>query len=127
MLFEVINNCTACAVTVKIRTLSVPVADLGAAGQTPDRRRCSRCNSSVYVVHTRNLSDSLALHRLVLGASGVAEDTGRSSDAVWTEDGLGTRSPDRQEDVVCLDECRISLSALISDLMVEEKPSVFTK
>lgn len=77
--------------------LSVGSADLVAAGQTPGRRRCSHCSSSVYGAHILSLSGSPAPHRLFRAASGVAVDTGHSSDAVWTGGGLGTRSPGRQK------------------------------
>lgn len=77
--------------------LSVGSADLVEAGQTPGRRRCSHCSSSVYGAHTLSLSGSPAPHRLVLAASGVVVDTGHSSGAVWTGGGWGTRSPERRQ------------------------------
>ena len=77
--------------------LSAGSADLVEAGQTPGRRRCSHCSSSVYGAHTRSLSGSLAPRRLSLAASGAAVDTGHSSGAVWTGGGWGTRNPEGQE------------------------------
>lgn len=76
-------------------------ADLVVAEQTPGRRKCSRCSSSVYGAHTLSLSGSPAPHRLALAASGVAVDTGHSSGAVWTGGGWGTRSPERQRKGQC--------------------------
>lgn len=76
------------------------VADLVAAGQTPGRRRCSRCSSNVYGVHTPSLSGTPAPHRLSLATSGVAVDTCHFSGAVLTEDGLGTRSPEKNKMVI---------------------------
>lgn len=76
--------------------LSVASADLVVAEQTPGRRRCSRCSSSVYGVRTLSPSGSLVPRRLALAASGVGADTGHSSGAVWTGGGWGTRSPGRQ-------------------------------
>lgn len=67
------------------------------AGQTQGRHRCSHCSSSVYDVHTLSLSGSLAPRRLSLATSEVGVDSGRSSGAVWTGDGWGTRSPNRQK------------------------------
>lgn len=73
------------------------VADLVEAAQTPGRRRCSRCSSSVCGAHTLSLNGSPAPRRLSLAASGAAVDTGHSSGAVWTGGGWRTRSPERQE------------------------------
>ena len=63
------------------------------AGQTPDRRRCSRCSSSVCGVHTLSRSDTRGPRRPAPAASGAAEDSGRSSGAAPTETGLDTHSP----------------------------------
>lgn len=60
---------------------------------TPGRRRCSRCNSTVCVSHTQNLTGNPAPHRPARAASGVAGDSGRSSGAECSGDGWGTRSP----------------------------------
>ena len=76
--------------------LSVASADLVAAERTPGRRRCSRCSSSVCAARTPSPSGSPAPRRLAPAASGAEEDTGRSSGAVWTGGGWGTRNPERQ-------------------------------
>lgn len=66
------------------------------AEQTPGRRRCSRCSSSVCGAHTPSRSDSPVPHRLAQVASEVEVDTGRSSAAVQTEGGWDTRNPEGQ-------------------------------
>lgn len=78
------------------------VADLVVAGQTPGRRRYSHCSSNVYGVHTLSLSGNPVPHRLSLATSGVAVDTCHFSGAVLTEDGLGTRSPEKNKMVIKL-------------------------
>lgn len=83
--------------TQTLLCVELSVADLVAAGQTPGRRRCSHCSSSVYGAHTLSLSGSLAPRRLFRATSGAAVDTGHSSGAVWTGGGWGTRSPERQK------------------------------
>lgn len=60
---------------------------------TPDRRRCSRCNSSVCVSHTLSLSGIQEPHMLAREASEVEVGTGHSSGVERTGSGLGTHSP----------------------------------
>lgn len=77
-------------------TFEWKAAHLVEAGQTPGRRRCSRCSSIVCGARTLSRSGSLERHRLAPAASEVEVDTGRSSAAAWTVAGWGTRSPERQ-------------------------------
>lgn len=63
------------------------------AEQTPGKRRCSRCSSSVCAARTPSRSGNPAPRTLSLAASGVVADSGRSSGAEWTGGGWGTRSP----------------------------------
>lgn len=81
----------------QILFVKLPIANLVVAGQTPGRRRCSHCNSSVYGAHTLSPSGSLAPHRLFQATSGAAVDTGHFSGAVWTGGGWGIHNPERQK------------------------------
>lgn len=60
---------------------------------TPDRHRCSHCNSNVCVSHTLNLSGTRALHTPAREASEAAEGTDHSSGVERTGSDLGTHSP----------------------------------
>lgn len=63
---------------------------------TPDRRRCSHCNSSVCVSHTLSRSGSRTPHMHAREASEAEVGTDHSSGVEWAG-GFGTRSPGKDK------------------------------